>query len=83
MAEISKYRYFLYSKSQYVDRTNIESTIGYKYTPGQVLKNGKWRDYTEISTNPVSSRYPDSTIIAEGFLSNLTFTKEKKIQRER
>ena len=76
-----KYRYFLYSRTQYSDRTKIESTIGMQYVPGRVIKNGRWRDFTELSDTATSNKYPDAIVVAEGYLDSMKYEMEKRTRR--
>ena len=77
----SRYVYFLFSNSQFKDRTNIESEVGMKYTPGSVLKNGQWRIYTEMTSNPDNVKYPDSKVVASGYLRDIKYKPEEKIKK--
>lgn len=67
------YVYFLYSEQQHSERTTIEKTMSRVFTPGTVVVNGRKRIFTEISKKP-HNRYPDSTIVAEGFRSKMVYT---------
>lgn len=78
-----RFRYFLYSRTQYTDRTKIESTIGMQYIPGRVLKNGKWREFTELSQEPKSTKYPDATVVTSGYLEDMKFEMEKRTRRSK
>lgn len=68
------YKYFLYSSQQHKDRESVEKNVGRVYTAGKVLINGKWKDYTEISSSSKNA-YSDSKIVAEGELSNIKYKK--------
>lgn len=78
-----QYRYFLYSRTQHQERTKIEATIGYRYIPGKIIKNGRWREFTEISASPNSTKYPDSTIIAEGYMDDLRYEPSTRKRKEK
>lgn len=67
------YVYFLYSEQQHNEREAIEKTMSRVFTPGSVVVNGRKRIFTEISKKP-RNRYPDSTIVAQGFRSNMVYT---------
>ena len=54
MATTKKYRYFLYSNTQYNERMSIEKSMGKKYVPGKVFYKGKWRQFTQMSTIPTN-----------------------------
>lgn len=72
-----KYRYFLYSSSQYKERLDIERNIGRTYVPGVVYYKGRKYDYTEIVDDVSKARYPDSKVVAEGYLEDLKYEKSK------
>ena len=73
---MGSYKYFLYSNDQYKQRESVEKNIGKIYTAGQVLVNGRWKNYTEISSNPANS-FSDAKIVAEGDISDIKYTKAK------
>ena len=70
-----QYRYFLYSQEQYKLRKQTEANLGKTYIPGQVLVNGRWKDYTEISSRPSNYKFADAKIIAEGYLDSVNYKK--------
>lgn len=78
-----RYRYFLYSTTQHNDRVKIESKIGFQYVPGKVIKNGHWNDFTELSSNPNTSKYSDAIVVAEGYLEDMKYEMEKRTRREK
>lgn len=67
-----RYVYFLYSKNQYNIRKEVEKNLGKVFIPGKVLNNGRWIDYTEISSKPYN-RYADSIVVAEGKISDFNY----------
>lgn len=69
-----RYVYFLFSPEQRKLRTDIEKNIGKKYIPGRVLDNGRWKEYTELSSSN-TSRYSDSYIVAEGNINEIRYTQ--------
>lgn len=77
MADIG-YKYFLYSATQLRDRTEIEKQIGKQFVPGSVVVGSRSRQYTELS-NTGASRYSDAVIVAEGDVSQMSYTKIKSI----
>ena len=77
MADIG-YKYFIYSAAQLRDRTNIEKQIGKQFIRGSVVVGSKSRQYTELSSTGVS-RYSDAVIVAEGNVSQMSYTKIKSI----
>lgn len=68
-------KYFLFSSQQMKMKVEIEAKIGKKYRPGTVLVNGTYKQFTEISDTPNSTRFPDSIIVASGVLSEMRYTK--------
>lgn len=72
------YVYFIYSKQQFNDRTKVENNIGKKFSPGTVLVKGSRKQYTELN-NTGESSYSDATIVAEGELSRMNYTKIQSI----
>lgn len=69
----SPYKYFLYSRQQYLLRTEVEAKLGKTYIPGKVLYRGRWRDYTEISDSPTNNKFSDAKVITEGYLNNIEY----------
>lgn len=69
----SPYKYFLYSRQQYMLRTEVEKKLGKTYIPGKVLYRGKWRDYTEISDTPTNNKFSDAKVITEGYLDKIQY----------
>lgn len=78
-----RYRYFLYSQSQYIFKTETEEKIGKTYIPGRVLASGRWKDFTEISTTPSNNKFADAKIVAEGYLEDMTYQMSKSEWRRR
>ena len=78
-----RYRYFLFSQSQYQLRTETEETLGKTYIPGKVLSKGRWRNFTEISSTPSNNKYADAKIVAEGYLENMEYVMNKSEWRRR
>lgn len=72
-----RYRYFLFSQSQYKLRSEAELSLGKTYIPGKVRSRGRWQDFTEISPTPSNSKYADSKIVAEGYLEDITYMMNK------
>ena len=77
-ANVKRYRYFLYSKSQHAMRTEVDRNINKVFSPGKVLSKGKWVMYTEISTKP-SNSYADTRIVAEGYLEDMKYQNPTSI----
>lgn len=67
------YRYFLYSRAQHAIREETDLKLGKTFKPGEVLVNGRWRQYTQISATP-SNQFSDSVIVAKGYLSEMKYT---------
>lgn len=70
-------RYFMFSAEQLRLKKEIESKIGRIFVPGTVIVNGGKKQYTEMCTNPNSTRFPDSTIVASGDIRKITYTEPK------
>lgn len=75
MADTNRFRYFLYSQNQHKVRVEAESRINKQYVPGQVLVNGRWKSYTEISTEASNNRFADAIVVASGNLEDMKYTK--------
>ena len=78
-----RYRYFLFSQSQYQLRLETEEKLGKTYIPGRVLASGRWKDFTEISTTPSNNKFADAKIVAEGYLEDMTYQMSKSEWRRR
>lgn len=76
-----RFRYFLYSQSQHKSRTEIEKGIGKTYVPGQILVNGRWKPYTEISITASNNRFADAKLVASGYLEDLTYKQSESVWR--
>lgn len=68
-----KYVYFLYSDEQLRLRTEVESKLNKKFVPGEVLVNGDWKEFTQISTSPTSTMFVDTKVIAEGYIDKMKY----------
>lgn len=79
-AKRRKYVYFLYSTSQLDIRTNTDATLGKQFVPGEVLINGSWKQYTQISEKP-ANQFSDTIIIAQGYTDEMKYTQSKSIWR--
>ena len=73
LKEKDTYVYFLYSETQFKERTLVEKSISRVFVPGTVVIMGRKRYFTEISKNP-RNRYADCKLIAEGWKSKMVFT---------
>lgn len=69
-----EYGYFLYSHAQHRMREEIENKLGKKFIPGQVLVNGKWKNFTQISKTPENIMYGDSILVTKGYLDQIKYT---------
>jgi hypothetical protein len=70
------YKYFLYSSTQLRDRIAIEKKVGRTFVPGTVSVGPRLKKYTELSSKN-SNRYSDTIVVAEGELSNMSYTAIK------
>lgn len=69
----SSYKYFLYSRQQFLLRTEVEAKLGKTYIPGKVMYKGRWRDFTEISDTPTNNKFSDAKVITEGDLDKIQY----------
>lgn len=69
----SEYVYFLYSDSQYTLRTEIEDRVNKKFLPGEVMTQGNWKKFTQISKSPSSAMFADSIVVAEGYKDKMKY----------
>ena len=79
-----EYGYFLYSSAQHKMRSQVESMLGKIFVPGQVLVNGNWKQFTQISSTPDSKMYRDAKLVAQGYLDSMKYqncTNKWKVQR--
>ncbi len=77
-ANTKKYRYFLYSKSQHTMRVEVDKKSNKVFSPGRVFSNGRWVQYTEISTVPKNS-YADTKVVAKGYLEDMKYQKPTSV----
>lgn len=77
-ANIKRYRYFLYSKTQHTMRTQVDKKINKVFTPGKVFSKGRWVPYTEIASVPKNA-YADSKVVAEGYLEDMKYQNHTSI----
>lgn len=68
-----RYRYFLFSQSQFTLRTTAEANIGKVYIPGRVRDRGRWKDFTEISSTPTNNKFADAKVVAEGYIEDMLY----------
>lgn len=69
---VKRYRYFLYSSSQYDMRVDIDKNVHKVFVSGKVFIKGKWAPFTEISSSP-NNTFADSKIVAEGYLEDMKY----------
>lgn len=72
------YKYFLFSKEQFDEHTEILAKRGMTFVPGTVVVNGAKKQFTQLSNSPTLHRFIDTKIIAEGEESTFKFEKPKK-----
>ena len=77
-ANVKRYRYFLYSKSQHTMRTEVDKKINKVFSPGKVFSKGRWVQYTEISLKPTNS-YADTKVVAEGYLEDMKYQNPSSV----
>lgn len=77
-ANVKRYRYFLYSKSQHSMRTEVDKKINKVFSPGKVFSKGRWVQYTEVSLSPKNS-YADTKVVAEGYLEDMKYQNPSSV----
>lgn len=68
------YKYFLYSNEQFKEKNEVLAKAGKTFTAGEVVTNGKRMKFTQISDKPVIPRFIDTEIVAQGEISQFTYT---------
>lgn len=66
------YRYFMYSVAQHKLREETEAKMGKVFIPGEVLINGQWKKFTQLSVSP-NSVYSDAVIVTKGYLDKIQY----------
>ena len=56
--------YFIYSKAQFKERSDIEAKLNRKFYAGSLILKGRTHKFTQITKNLNSVRYSDYKIIA-------------------
>lgn len=69
----AEYVYFLYSDSQYDMRTEIEAGVNKLFIPGEVLVNGQWLKFTQISKTASSTMFADSKVVTHGYKNQIKY----------
>lgn len=72
-ANVKRYRYFLYSKTQHNMRTEVDRKINKVFSPGKVFNRGQWAMYTEVSMKPTNA-FADAKVVAEGYLEDMKYS---------
>lgn len=67
--------YFMFSSEQLKVRKEADKKIGKIYKPGQVLVNGRYKQYTEIVSNPNNATYSDAIVVASGEKSKMKYKR--------
>lgn len=70
-----RYRYFLYSAEQEALRKNLESKMSKEFIIGEVMVNGVWKPYTQISIQSDNVAYADAKVVAKGYLEDMEYTE--------
>ena len=79
MSTTKQFRYFLYSAEQEATRKNIESNAGKKFVAGQVLVNGSWKPFTQMSKNSENTMFADSKIVAKGYIEDMQYKEPTSV----
>ncbi len=77
----AQYKYFFFSLAQMQERTETFDKMHKTYIPGSVVYNGSTYDYTCIMDTNTLPRYPDARLVAEGDISEMTYTKPSSVQK--
>lgn len=77
----NNYKYFLYSAEQLKEKQEVLAKVGKLFTPGTVVVNGTRKNYTQLSDTPNLPRFIDTVIVAEGDITNITYTKTQVTKR--
>lgn len=75
-----KYVYFLYSSSQLDMRQETDYKLGKNFIPGEVLVNGSWKQYTQMSEK-YKNQFSDTIIVAEGYLDTMKYKPSQSVWR--
>ena len=71
-------KYFIFSVEQLRLMKETDLKIGKIFTPGKVLVNGSYSNYTEILDDPKKSRFSDAKVVASGDLSKMKYYKPER-----
>lgn len=74
MSSEPKMRYFIYSKEELKQRTEIEAKLGKKFIIGTLIDHGKPKQYTQKVASLDNIRYSDYRIIAYLDINTAKFT---------
>ena len=58
-------KYFIFSKTQLKERTEVEARLGKQFYAGKVIVRGKSQRYTQLVSNLEDVRYSDYKIITQ------------------
>lgn len=76
-----QYVYFLYSDEQYKEKNNILNKANKMFEPGTVVVNGTRKKFTQLSDSSSLPRFIDTKIVAEGILSQFTYTEPQNVKK--
>ena len=71
-------RFFLFSKQQMDMRIKVDGSVGQQYKPGRVIVKGKYKLFTEISTNPTNS-FNDTKVILKEDINKVIYEEPVSI----
>lgn len=66
-------RYFIYSKSQFNERKEIEKKLGKKFYPGYIIIHGVRQPVTQITKNLQNIRYTDYKLVATADINKANY----------
>lgn len=75
MSKEPNMKYFIYSKEEVKQRSEIEAKLGKKFFPGSIIINGRPKQFTQKVSNVESlDRYSDYRIVAYQDVNTAKFT---------
>lgn len=70
-----RFRYFLYSAEQETLRKDIEDKVGKQFVVGEVMVNGTWKPFTQLSKTSDSDMFADAKVVAKGYIEDMQYTE--------
>lgn len=70
------YRYFIFSKTEFDEKSTLEKKAGNKYKAGKVWVNGFHKPFTSVVRDPSQLRYSDAQIVCKGDIRRIKYSEE-------